>query len=280
MQVAFIGLGDIGLPMALSLRDAGFRVSGADLDDRPVQRLREAGGEGVAQPRDLASCEVVCVAVPDDDAVESVLFGSGLIDELESGTHVLLHSTLLPPTVIRLAEEASARGVSLHDAPVSGGAARARKGELTIMLGGDAGPSGRTVLEALGSVVAAGPVGAGAALKLANQLSMLAALQALYEGLALAEEFGVDRSVALSTLEGATGDSWVARNWGFFDKLALDYDRSGTPVEYRPWSKDLWDIVATGRQSKLSLPLAALLSQILATSVEERAHRDSTEVAA
>ena len=275
MKVAFIGLGDIGLPMALNLIDAGFEVEGTDLSAEAKQRLQDAGGTAVDDPRELVSCDVVCVAVPDDEAAEAVLFASGLVDGLASSTpQVLLHSTLLPQTVIALAERAAGSGVAVADAPVSGGAARARSGELTLMVGGDVGAAGRSVLDALGSVVAAGPVGAGAALKLTNQLSMLAALQALHEGLALSDEFGVDREVVLSTLQSSTGDSWVARNWGFFDELDRSYDRSGTPVRYRPWSKDLWDVVATGRRAGLSLPLAALLSQILAEGVESRAHAD------
>lgn len=275
MKVAFIGLGDIGLPMALHLIDAGFDVVGTDLADDAKQRLRDAGGTTVDDPRDLASCAVVCVAVPDDEAAESVLFASGLVDAAgSSAPQVLLHSTLLPQTVIALAARAAESAVAVSDAPVSGGASRARSGELTVMVGGDVDPAGRSVLDALGSVVVAGPVGAGSALKLSNQLAMLASLQALYEGLALSDEFGVDREVVLATLESSTGDSWVARNWGFFDELVRSYDRSGTPVQYRPWSKDLWDVVATGRKAGLSLPLAALLSQILAEGVESRAHTD------
>ncbi|MFD1713457.1 NAD(P)-dependent oxidoreductase [Amnibacterium flavum] len=272
MKVAFIGLGDIGLPMARHLVDAGFEVVGADLNAAPRRSLEKHGGTVVDDVADLGDCEVICIAVPDDDAVTAVLLESGLVEKLAKGSAVLLHSTILPPTAPRLAEAAETHGVSVNDAPVSGGAARAATGELTIMVGGSVPASGRRVLDALGSVVEAGPVGSGSALKLANQLSMLASLQALYEGLALATEFGVDEKVALATLEGSTGDSWVARNWGFFDELARNYDASGTPVEFRPWSKDLWDIVATGRQAGLSLPLAALLSQILATAVEDHAH--------
>lgn len=273
MKVAFIGLGDIGLPMARHLVDEGFEVVGADLNDAPRRSLEEHGGSVVDDVIELADCEVICIAVPDDDAVSSVLIDSGLASKLAKGSSVLVHSTILPPTAPRLAEAAEEHGVSVNDAPVSGGAARAATGDLTIMVGGSVPDAGRRVLDALGSVVEAGPVGSGSALKLANQLSMLASLQALYEGLALATEFGVDEKLALKTLEGSTGDSWVGRNWGFFDDLALNYDKSGTPVEFRPWSKDVWDIVATGRQAKLSLPLAALLSQILADAVEDHAHR-------
>jgi 3-hydroxyisobutyrate dehydrogenase len=273
MTVGFIGLGDIGLPMALRLVDAGLEVIGADRRDEPRDSLREHGGRIAAGLDELAGCDVLCLAVPDDDAVEQVLFGSGLVEKLPAGAAVLVHSTILPPTAPRLAEAAAGHDVAVIDAPISGGAKRARSGELTIMVGGEPSAGAREVLDALGTTVHAGPVGAGAALKLANQLAMLASLQALYEGLALAEHFGVEEPVVLETLASSTGDSWVARNWEFFDELVRNYDRSGTPVEFRPWSKDLWDVVATGRQAQLPMPLAALLSQILSTAVEDHAHR-------
>lgn len=117
-------------------------------------------------------------------------------------------------------------------------------------------------------MVHAGPAGAGAAVKLANQLAMFAALAGTTEALTLAGRYGVDPATALKVLGTSTGDSWVARTWGFFDKLAADYDAAGTPVAYRPWSKDLWDVVAAARAAEVSLPVAGLLAQLVPGLVE------------
>jgi 3-hydroxyisobutyrate dehydrogenase len=117
-----------------------------------------------------------------------------------------------------------------------------------------------------------GPVGAGSATKLANQLITFSALAGVGEALRLAGEFDVREEDVLRAVATGTGDTWIGRNWGFYDRLASDYDRIGTPVWQRPWSKDLWDVVAAGRESRLALPVAGLLAQIMAETVEDHAH--------
>lgn len=271
MRVAFIGLGNIGMPMARHLAESGLDVVVLDRD--PARSAELAGlADAAATTDDLADCGVVCVAVPDDATVEEVLSGSGLLGALAEGAAVLVHSTVLPTTVRRLAESTGGR-VAVHDAPVSGGAARAADGRLTLMVGGDPGDDARRVLDALGETVLCGPVGAGAAVKLANQLSMLAALGALHEGLAIARHHGADERTVLDVLRTSTGASWSAESWGFFDELATTYDAAGVAVRYRPWSKDLFDVVATAREADLTVPLAALLAQVMPGLVEDHARR-------
>ncbi|MFC7404686.1 NAD(P)-dependent oxidoreductase [Georgenia alba] len=271
MRVGFIGLGNIGMPMARRLVDAGHEVVGLDSDPARTRDLAGTGAVAAEAPLDLRECAVVCVAVPDDATTDAVVRESGLLAELEAGSSVLLHSTLLPPTAIRLAEAGRDHGVHVHDAPVSGGAARALSGELTLMVGGRADEQVAGVLEALGTAVPTGPVGSAAAVKLANQLSMLAALGALHEGLAIARHFGAGEETVLDVLRTSTGASWSAENWGFFDDLANTYDDAGVPVRYRPWSKDLWDVVASAREADLTVPIAAVLAQTMPGLVERRA---------
>lgn len=271
MQIGFIGLGDIGMPMARRLHSDGHRVKGMDLSSQRSDALLAHGVPTVDSVGDLKDSEVLCLAVSDDWAVREVLETSGLLKSLSSGSTVLIHSTVLPETVSDLETFAVDLGLRVHDAPVSGGAARALEGTLTLMVGGNPTEAASSVLDSLGETVLAGPVGAGAALKLANQLSMLAALQAMHEGLDLTQHYGVDLEVVLSTLQSSTGDSWVARNWGFFPELVATYDSAGTPVKYRPWSKDLWDVVAAARRAEVRVPLAGLLAQVLPEEVERRA---------
>jgi 3-hydroxyisobutyrate dehydrogenase len=271
MRVGFVGLGDIGMPMAGRLLGRGFEVVAFDLDRAAVHEAAGSGAEAATGLADLAGCHVVCVAVPDDEAVASTVLDGGLLAGLGSDSGILVHSTILPSTAQLLASELESHGVALHDAPVSGGAARARQGELTIMVGGEPGPGTAEVLAALGDAVHCGPVGAGAAVKLANQLSMLAALEALHEGLALAQHYGADRDTVLQVLGSSTGASWSATNWGFFDDLAAAYDRRGVAVRYRPWSKDLWDVVAAARSAEVPMPLAGLLAQVVPEVVENHA---------
>jgi len=91
----------------------------------------------------------------------------------------------------------------------------------------------------------------------------------------LAGAYDVPEQVVLEAVSTSTGDSWITRNWGFFDRVAAAYDSTGTPVKDRPWSKDLWDIVAAARDCDVQVPLAGLLSQHLADQVEAHARKGS-----
>jgi 3-hydroxyisobutyrate dehydrogenase-like beta-hydroxyacid dehydrogenase len=260
MTVGFVGLGNIGQPMARALLRAGFDVV---VHDRDPERVAACEG---ASPGEIAACDVVAVAVPDDVAVEAVVSG------LPESTLVLVHSTILPGTARRLAE----RWPNLLDAPVSGGPDRALAGDLTVMVGGSASvvERARPVLDALGSDVRhVGPSGAGAVVKLANQLMMASALAGAHEALELAAAYDVEAQTVLEAVATSTGDSWVARNWGFFDDVARAYNEGGTPVRYRPWSKDLYDVVVAAREAGVDVPVAALLSQVVAARVEAHAKR-------
>jgi 3-hydroxyisobutyrate dehydrogenase-like beta-hydroxyacid dehydrogenase len=274
MTVGFVGLGNIGQPMTRALLRAGLAVAVLDTAPEKAEPCVAEGARAVTRPEELAGCAIVALAVPDDDAVEDVLCGSGLLAALADDAIVIVHSTILPATARRLAGAAGERAVGLLDAPVSGGAERALAGELTVMVGGEAAvlERARPVLDAVGSDVRhVGPSGAGCAVKLANQLMMLSALAGAHEALDLARAYDVDERVVLDAVATSTGDSWVARNWGFFDDVARAYDEGGTPVRERPWSKDLWDVVAAARAADVAVPVAGVLAQLLAARVEDHA---------
>ena len=199
-----------------------------------------------------------------------------LLPLLQPESVVLIHSTVLPGTARRLAALAEARDIQLLDVPVSGGARRALAGALTVMAGGrpEVLDRVRPVLDSVADeVIHAGPAGAGAAVKLANQLMMFATLAGVQEALDLASAYDVPEDVVLNAVSTSTGESWITRNWGFFDEVAAAYESSGTPVRDRPWSKDLWDVVAAARERDVRVPVAGLLAQHLADRVEARARK-------
>lgn len=275
-RIGFAGLGNLGMPMARHLVDKGWPVLAYDM---AAEKVRDCAGKGAASaddPLDMSSCRLVALAVPDDAAVDDTLERGGLLDALEPGSVVVVHSTVLPGTVQRLAARATAAGIDLIDAPVSGGAERAREGTLTLMAGGteSAVRAARVYLDAVAStVVHVGPAGSGAVAKLANQLMMFASLAGVYEALDIAAAHGVGAADVLEAVRTSTGDSWVARHWGFFDEVSRAYDATQVPVGNRPWSKDLREVVTVAEAAEVTAPVAHLLAQGLAQRVEAHAAR-------
>lgn len=283
--IAFAGLGNLGFAMATGLLRAGWPVTAYDPRTEPVRAAVELGAASVGSVPELAAtvadCRLLALAVPDDTAVTSLTIDSGLLDRLPPDAAVVVHSTVLPTTAQRLGELCAERGLAYVDAPVSGGAERAAEGTLTVMAGADANALERAdaYLQSVASdIVHVGPPGAGSAAKLANQLMMFAALAGTHEALDLAHAYGVATDDVLTVARTSTGDSWVARTWGFFDEVAAAYDAAGTPVSYRPWSKDLWDVVAAARAGDVRMPLAGLLAQTMAEVVEAHAKNTGPDV--
>jgi 3-hydroxyisobutyrate dehydrogenase len=274
-EVGFVGVGNIGRPMVQALLGAGWHVTVLDRVPDRAAGLADAGARVAESAADLADCDILVLAVPDDAAVESVLVGpDGWLDHPGQDRTVVVHSTVLPETAERLSVLCAERHVGLLDAPVSGGADRAAKGDLTIMVGGEADVLQRVgpLLESEGSqVLHVGPAGAGAATKLANQLMMLSTLAGAHEALDLAAAHGVAAEKVFEAVATSTGDSWVARNWDFFDRTSAAYEAAGTPLSERPWSKDLFEVVAAARAVDLRVPVAGLLAQTLADRVEAHA---------
>lgn len=272
--VAVIGLGNLGQPIAERLLHDSWDVTVFDRRPDAVDACVRGGAKPAAAVADLADCSVISVVVSDDAAVTQVLRSSGLLDALTRDAVVAIHSTILPTTARELAQSAADRGVGLLDAQVSGGPDRARDGTLAVMTGGApetvtrAEPYFRTIAN---TVVHAGPPGAGAATKLGNQLMMFAALAATYEATELVAAYGVSAETLFAATEHSTGDCWIARNWGFFDRIAGEYNVAGMPLRNRPWCKDLWDVVAAARTADIRLPVAGLLAQLMPDRVEAHA---------
>ena len=195
--VGFIGLGQMGRPMARRLADWPGGLWVYDVDEQAVAALEQAGAKVASTPREVAErARVVSVMVRDDDQVRQVLEGSdGVLAGAEPGTCVVVHSTIRPDTAQELAEAAAGKGVHLVDAPVSGGFMGANDGRLAIMVGGtdEAFAACREALERMGAVVVhLGPAGAGTRAKLARNLIHFVAFAAVTEAQRIAEAAGID----------------------------------------------------------------------------------------
>jgi 3-hydroxyisobutyrate dehydrogenase len=209
--IGFIGLGRMGAPMATRLARAGHPVRAFDRDPVALAAVAEEGAEPVdSATAAAAGSDVLILMLPNSKAVDAVLLGEGVLRSLESGATAIDMGSSEPLETRRLAGEASALGIELIDAPVSGGTRGAKSGSLTIMVGGsEAGFAAvAPLLGLLGSNVRhVGAVGAAHALKALNNLLSATSLLIASEGLAIARRFGLDPEGALEVINTSSGRS-------------------------------------------------------------------------
>jgi 3-hydroxyisobutyrate dehydrogenase-like beta-hydroxyacid dehydrogenase len=197
MRLGFVGLGNIGMPMAVRLAASPHELTVYDVAPGPLAELASLGAAVAPDLATLgATVDVVGVMVRDDDQVRDVL--GEILGVAGDGQTVVIHSTVSPGTPARLADTAGRHGVQVVDAPVSGGAMGAADGTLAILVGGsaEAFTAVEPALSVMGSkVIHAGPIGAGTQLKLARNLMHFVAFTAATEAQHLAEAAGLDLKV-------------------------------------------------------------------------------------
>lgn len=257
--VGVVGTGRMGTAMATALSRAGLALV---LNNRTKGRADELaaslGARVAATPAELASMvEVSLTMVADDDAVAAVYRGpDGLLAGARSGVVLVDLSTVTPDTIRSLEADARATGAGILDAPVSGSVATAESGQLTLMVGGTAEDLARArpALEPLAkSIVHVGPLGSGAAMKLAVNTVIFGLNEAVAEGLVLAEAAGVDREMAYDVIaSSAAGAPFV----GY--KRAAFVDPDGTPTAFALdlAAKDLGLIGALAERVGVPMPQA------------------------
>jgi 3-hydroxyisobutyrate dehydrogenase len=209
-RIGFVGLGNMGAPMARHLAAAGYAVTAADANPDALERFCSAVQcERAASLSDLgASCGLVVTMLPDGRAVRQVLEGEGGVAAALAPGSVVLDMTSAEPVGTReLCLRLKQSGISLVDAPVSGGVKRAVEGTLAIMAGGEPAAIDRCrpVLAALGQVFIAGASGSGHAVKALNNYLSAVALAATAEAMMAGENFGIDPKVMLEILNHSTG---------------------------------------------------------------------------
>lgn len=216
-RVGFVGLGTMGSFMATNLVNAGFPLTVWNRTSSRSDDLVALGAQKASSPADLAhTCDVVVACLTDSPQVEEVLFGpDGLAEGLASGSLFIDCSTLSPFKAQEFAERLGAQGVSMLDAPVSGGSEGARNATLTIMVGGVEADVERAsgVLGSMGrSVNHLGPVGSGQWAKAINQVILCGTYLGVAEGVTLGLKAGLDVERVMSALKGGAAGSWVLEN--------------------------------------------------------------------
>ncbi|MGH3674637.1 MAG: NAD(P)-dependent oxidoreductase [Mycobacterium sp.] len=212
MRVGFIGLGSQGGPMARRIVEAGYELTLWARREATLEPFADTAAKAVGSPAELAAAsDLVCLCVVGDDDVRDVLQGdTGVLAGLASGGTVAIHSTVHPDTCREVAESAAGQGVSVIDAPVSGGGPAVQQGRLLVMAGGE-----EEVVERCRPVFATyadpivhlGPLGSGQVTKILNNLLFTANLGAAISTLELAQSLGIPRDRLCEVLAGGSANS-------------------------------------------------------------------------
>ena len=265
-RVLFIGIGNMGWPMAARLLQAGHEVVVSDaVADRANDFARQIGGEAA---QDLAaataSADVIVTMLPTSHYVEQVL--ASLDGTLRKGQIVVDMTSGQPATTRRLAEALKPRGIALVDAPVSGGVSRAKTGELAIMTGGDAQALDRVqpLLAAMGTTITRiGGVGAGQAMKALNNLVSAGGFLIAVEALIIGQKFGLDPALMTDVLNASTGTNNSTQKKLKQFVLSRSFD-SGFGLDLMV--KDLTIALDVGRDGAVPTPFAGLCREMWASA--------------
>ena len=282
MKVSVIGLGSMGLGMAQSLLRHGLSVSGSDLNPEAVAKLTAAGGDGSSSASEAArDAGILLTVVVNAAQTEAVLFGkAGAAAVMKPGGVIISSATMSPEDARRLARQAEALGLHYLDAPISGGAAKAASGQLTMMASGtaEAFAAARPALDAMATTVyeLGNEAGIGAAFKMVNQLLAGVHIAAACEAVTFAARLGLDLPTVYKVITASAGNSWMFEN-RVPHILEGDYTpRSAIDI----FTKDLGIVSDMGRKEKFPLPVAATALQLfLMTAAAGMGRDDDASVA-
>ncbi len=279
--VGVVGLGSMGMGTALALRDAGLDVLGCDVSAEVCRHFIEAGGRVAASPAEMAGeCAVVVIVVVNSEQVDGVLFGvDGVVETLRKGALVIQCATVAPSYIRDLGGRLAAVGLGLLDAPISGGAAKARQGKLSVMASGSEAhfKQAAVVLDTMAEKVyrLGDTPGSGSSVKLVNQHLAGVHIAAAAEAMALGIRMGLDPETLYEVITNSAGNSWMFEN-------RVPHILNG---DYSPFSavdifvKDLGIVHSTGRELTLPLPIASTaLQQFTAASAAGHGREDDSAV--
>jgi 3-hydroxyisobutyrate dehydrogenase-like beta-hydroxyacid dehydrogenase len=261
-KIGFIGVGNIGQPMAETLIRKGFEVWVHDLREEPVAQLERLGAKRAKSPKELGSlCNPIIVMVRNTAQAEAVILGKdGIMEGAKQGTLILLMCTVEPSFCRQVAKVVAEKKVGLLDATVSGGSGGAKAGTLTIMVGGEEKllKKCRHVLEAMGkNIFYVGGIGTGQIVKLANNLANFANQVGAAEAVALATKAGIKLERLVEIISVSTGDSWAIRNWPSYRDMKI---REGEHIEVKYKTMRVQKAVA--KELGLHLPLLEFMYQL------------------
>lgn len=277
MQIGFIGLGNMGYPMAGHLQKAGFQVS--VYNRSPNKRLAwqsEFGGQQVENPQQLRHCNVIISCVGNDRDVLDLFSGpDGLMPLCPAGTLFIDHTTIAADTARNLAQTAAQHKQTFVDAPVSGGQQGAINATLTIMCGAEQAHFAQALefLSCYGKKIEhMGPVGSGQLTKMVNQICVAGLIEALAEGIHFGQSAGLDMHKVMALLGNGAASSWQMLN-RHQSMLAGEYNH-GFAVDHM--HKDLGICLKQAEKLKIELPVTRQVTDFYQEIQQDKGGRRDT----
>ncbi|NQT01962.1 MAG: NAD(P)-dependent oxidoreductase [Planctomycetes bacterium] len=276
-SIGFIGTGIMGKPMARNLLRAGYSLTVYSRTKSKARQLLDEGAAWAGSPADVAGdSDVVITCVTDTPDVKGVLLGeNGVIETASRGLICVDMSTISPAATKEMGQVLEAKGVTLIDAPISGGETGAVEGRLSIMMGGpeEAVEKVRPIMEVMGrTVIYCGSLGCGQMTKLANQVMVVHTIMSVAEGLAFAEKAGLDLETTLKVTSAGAASSHSLKAIG--PKIIAGDFKPAFMVDLQ--QKDLRLVLEYAEHLKLPLPGVALVHQLFTVLQARDRGRDGT----
>jgi 2-hydroxy-3-oxopropionate reductase len=261
-KIGFIGLGEVGLPMARRVISHGYVVTVCGHVRRePVEEMKKLGAKEADSPKGVAQVsDVIITAVRDDPQSDEVILGShGVMEGVRDGSGIIMMSALSPRFCRDVGRVAETKGVGVLDAPVTGTRLRAATGELGIMVGGDKKlvEEYRPILETMGRVIHCGELGMGEIAKLASNMAVMINVQGAFEAISWGVKNGADEELLVELMKLGTADSWVVQNWEFVKSMNVE----PPPATFHLGAKDLDYALRIAHEVGQPCPLAALCEE-------------------
>lgn len=274
-SIGFIGLGNIGQPMALTLLAHDFDLTVYDTRPEAMTPCVDAGATAATDAREVAtSCDIIEIVVRSREQVESLVLGDDdILSVLSPGDLIIIHSTIPPASVRKIASAADPEGIGVLDAAVSGGDIGAEQGTLTVMVGGSATEFERSkpLFEALGEdVFHLGEVGTGMAAKLGNNIMAHGNHLVALEAMKLATAYGIDEADMAAVASVSTGGSWMVDHWGFYDRFMEEHTLAGTDELFFFMRHSSKDAMHAAEEVDVALPITGMCTELRPRMLADR----------
>jgi 3-hydroxyisobutyrate dehydrogenase len=211
-RVGFIGLGNMGFPMARNILRTGIEINAFDLSDDAMQKANELGMKAKRSAKEvLEDIDALITMLPNDAAVENIFLKENLLEEINDNIIIIESSTINPQVAKKVSAKASIKGISMLDAPVSGGVKGAEQGTLTFIVGGDKADLQKAapLLDIMGDkTFYAGQAGAGQIAKLCNNMLLAIHMCGTAETIAMGVNNGLDPAVLSEIMKNSSGGNW------------------------------------------------------------------------